>query len=224
MGSVLRLDQGVCFAFAIALTSCHYGLAVRGGAVGVGRAVNDAVVAAAFSHHDLRLPAHVGAAMSEQTAPRPPLQHGLVLLRFLIIAAVAARRLCAAVGPGGAAARSLVARASYGGSSITLGNRSLVCSSLTTLGFIGMVLVFQTCPADQPRDRRSVAGRRRVRQDPGPRIRTLADRHDVGHRVGAGIAAEIGSMVVTEQVDALRMCGVEPVEYLLSPASPPCCL
>ena len=36
-------------------------------------------------------------------------------------------------------------------------------------------------------------------------------------RVGAGIAAEIGSMVVTEQVDALRMCGVEPIDYLIVP-------
>ena len=36
-------------------------------------------------------------------------------------------------------------------------------------------------------------------------------------RVGAGIAAEIGSMVVTEQVDALRMSGVDPVEYLVVP-------
>jgi phospholipid/cholesterol/gamma-HCH transport system permease protein len=36
-------------------------------------------------------------------------------------------------------------------------------------------------------------------------------------RVGAGIAAEIGSMVVTEQVDALRMCGVDPIRYLVVP-------
>jgi phospholipid/cholesterol/gamma-HCH transport system permease protein len=36
-------------------------------------------------------------------------------------------------------------------------------------------------------------------------------------RVGAGIAAEIGSMVVTEQVDALRMCAADPVEYLVVP-------
>ncbi len=42
------LVKGVCFAFVIALTSSHYGLSVRGGAVGVGRAVNDAVVAAAL--------------------------------------------------------------------------------------------------------------------------------------------------------------------------------
>ena len=36
-------------------------------------------------------------------------------------------------------------------------------------------------------------------------------------RVGAGIAAEIGAMVVTEQVDALRMCAADPVDYLLKP-------
>jgi len=36
-------------------------------------------------------------------------------------------------------------------------------------------------------------------------------------RIGAGIAAEIGSMVVTEQVDALRMCAADPVEYLVVP-------
>jgi len=36
-------------------------------------------------------------------------------------------------------------------------------------------------------------------------------------RVGAGIAAEIGSMVVTEQVDALRMCAADPIDYLIKP-------
>jgi phospholipid/cholesterol/gamma-HCH transport system permease protein len=36
-------------------------------------------------------------------------------------------------------------------------------------------------------------------------------------RVGAGIAAEIGSMVVTEQVDALRMCAADPLDYLIKP-------
>jgi phospholipid/cholesterol/gamma-HCH transport system permease protein len=36
-------------------------------------------------------------------------------------------------------------------------------------------------------------------------------------RVGAGIAAEIGSMVVTEQVDALSMCGADPIKHLVCP-------
>jgi phospholipid/cholesterol/gamma-HCH transport system permease protein len=36
-------------------------------------------------------------------------------------------------------------------------------------------------------------------------------------RVGAGIAAEIGSMKVTDQLDALRLCRAEPIEYLVAP-------
>ena len=39
----------------------------------------------------------------------------------------------------------------------------------------------------------------------------------VTSRVGAGIAAEVGSMTVTEQVDALRMLGIDPVRYLVVP-------
>ncbi len=36
-------------------------------------------------------------------------------------------------------------------------------------------------------------------------------------RIGAGIAAELGSMVVTEQVDALRMCAADPIDFLVVP-------
>lgn len=36
-------------------------------------------------------------------------------------------------------------------------------------------------------------------------------------RVGAAIAAEIGTMKVTEQIDALRALGVHPVDYLVVP-------
>ena len=39
----------------------------------------------------------------------------------------------------------------------------------------------------------------------------------VAGRIGAGIAAEIGSMVVTEQVDALKAFAVSPVKYLIVP-------
>jgi phospholipid/cholesterol/gamma-HCH transport system permease protein len=43
------LVKAVVFGASIALTSCYFGISVRGGAVGVGRAVNAAVVAAAAS-------------------------------------------------------------------------------------------------------------------------------------------------------------------------------
>jgi len=41
--------KSIAFGGAIAVTSCYFGITVRGGAVGVGRAVNAAVVAAAVS-------------------------------------------------------------------------------------------------------------------------------------------------------------------------------
>lgn len=39
----------------------------------------------------------------------------------------------------------------------------------------------------------------------------------VAGRVGSAIAAEIGSMVVTEQVEALRSMGLQPVRFLVVP-------
>jgi len=39
----------------------------------------------------------------------------------------------------------------------------------------------------------------------------------VGGRVGAAIAAELGTMKVTEQIDALRAMGVNPVRFLIIP-------
>jgi phospholipid/cholesterol/gamma-HCH transport system permease protein len=39
----------------------------------------------------------------------------------------------------------------------------------------------------------------------------------VGGRVGAGIAAELGSMAVTEQIDAVRALGADPVRKLVVP-------
>lgn len=41
--------KSIAFGAAIAMSSCYFGVTVRGGAVGVGRAVNAAVVAAAVS-------------------------------------------------------------------------------------------------------------------------------------------------------------------------------
>lgn len=36
-------------------------------------------------------------------------------------------------------------------------------------------------------------------------------------RVGAGFASEVGSMKITEQIDALKMLGINPVNYLVVP-------
>ena len=47
----------------------------------------------------------------------------------------------------------------------------------------------------------------------GPVVMSLL----VGGRVGSGITAEIGSMKVTEQIDALRTLGADPIKKLVSP-------
>lgn len=36
-------------------------------------------------------------------------------------------------------------------------------------------------------------------------------------RVGAGLAAEVGSMQITEQVDALKMLGIDPIRFIVVP-------
>lgn len=97
-----------------------------------------------------------------------------------------------------------------------VGNRS-VLFIMVTLGFIGMVMVFQTCLQINrvTGDLSQVGGEfaKILVHEFGPTLTAMM----LATRVGAGIAAEVGSMVVTEQVDALRMCDVEPVEYLIVP-------
>ncbi len=39
----------------------------------------------------------------------------------------------------------------------------------------------------------------------------------VTSRVGAGLAAEVGTMQITEQIDALRMLGINPIRFLAVP-------
>jgi phospholipid/cholesterol/gamma-HCH transport system permease protein len=54
----------------------------------------------------------------------------------------------------------------------------------------------------------------------GPVITTLT----AGARVGAGIAAELGAMKVTDQVAAMRAMGADPTEKLVSPRIIACVL
>jgi phospholipid/cholesterol/gamma-HCH transport system permease protein len=97
-----------------------------------------------------------------------------------------------------------------------IGNRSLVFVCVT-LGFIGMVLVFQTClQVNRITGDLSQVGGEFIKilvHEFGPSLTAMM----LATRVGAGIAAEVGSMVVTEQVDALRMNNVDPIDYLVVP-------
>lgn len=97
-----------------------------------------------------------------------------------------------------------------------IGNRSAFFLSVV-MGFIGMILVFQAgLQAKRVVPDLTLLGATYLEllvRDLAASIGALM----LATRVGAGIAAEIGSMVVTEQVDALRMCAADPIDYLLKP-------
>ncbi|MBK7582307.1 MAG: ABC transporter permease [Myxococcales bacterium] len=97
-----------------------------------------------------------------------------------------------------------------------IGNKSLVFLCVV-MGFIGMILVFQAgLQAKRVVPDLSLLGATFLELLVRDLAATLSALM-LATRVGAGIAAEIGSMVVTEQVDALRMCAADPIDYLIVP-------
>ncbi len=96
-----------------------------------------------------------------------------------------------------------------------IGARSSTIVLITAL-FTGMVLALQTGIALARFGAKpyvgSVVGLSLAREL-GPVLTALM----VGGRVGAGITAEIGAMQVTEQVDAIRSMGADPVQKLVLP-------
>lgn len=96
-----------------------------------------------------------------------------------------------------------------------LGVRSLGVASVATL-FTGMVLALQTAYSLPELGVKyyigSVVAKSLVREL-GPVLTALI----VGGRIGAGMTAEIGSMTVSEQIDAMRSMAVDPVKKLVAP-------
>jgi len=95
------------------------------------------------------------------------------------------------------------------------GVKSLGITNVTAL-FTGMVLALQTAYSLAAFGGKLFIGRvvsLSLVRELGPVLTALM----VGGRVGAGITAEIGSMTVTEQVDALRAMAVSPIQRLVTP-------
>jgi len=96
-----------------------------------------------------------------------------------------------------------------------LGTKSLTLINVTAL-FIGMVFAVQISYSLSFLGAKyylgTILGISIVREL-GPVVTALL----VAGRAGSGIAAEIGSMRVTEQVDAFRAMGISPSEYLMVP-------
>jgi phospholipid/cholesterol/gamma-HCH transport system permease protein len=97
-----------------------------------------------------------------------------------------------------------------------IGNKSLFFVSIT-MGFIGMILCYQAgLQSKRVLPDFSMLGATYLEllvRDLAASLGALM----LATRVGAGIAAEIGSMVVTEQVDALRMSAADPIDFLVVP-------
>ena len=96
-----------------------------------------------------------------------------------------------------------------------VGVQSLTITNVTLL-FTGMVLAVQTAYSLASYGGQSFVGdllALSIVRELGPVLTALM----VAGRVGAGITAEIGSMTVTEQVDALRVLAASPVKKLVVP-------
>ncbi|MGM0574559.1 MAG: MlaE family ABC transporter permease [Myxococcota bacterium] len=102
-----------------------------------------------------------------------------------------------------------------------IGNRSLLFITVT-LGFLGLITVYQVAlQIQQILPDFSMLGAAFIQmmvREFAPTITGLM----IATRVGSGIAAEVGSMTVTEQVDALRMSNADPVVYLVVPRTIAC--
>lgn len=87
---------------------------------------------------------------------------------------------------------------------------------LVTATFTGMVLALQSYTGFQRFNAESLVGTvvaLSMTRELGPVLTGLI----VAGRAGAAVAAELGTMKVTEQIDALATLGVNPVKYLVTP-------
>ena len=119
----------------------------------------------------------------------------------------------------GQVARSLVTRPLYVRDIIeqldAIGIGSLTVVILTGT-FTGMVLALQSGMTLDQFGGRDIVGRlvsASMVKELGPVLTALM----VTGRVGSGIAAELGSMVVTDQIAALRALGTDPIRKLVLP-------
>ena len=96
-----------------------------------------------------------------------------------------------------------------------LGVSSLGVAAVTTL-FTGMVLALQTAYSLPELGVKYYIGSvvsKSLTRELGPVLVALI----VGGRIGSGMTAELGTMKVTEQVDAMRSMAADPVKKLVAP-------
>ncbi|MCB1056687.1 MAG: ABC transporter permease [Acidobacteria bacterium] len=96
-----------------------------------------------------------------------------------------------------------------------IGVQSLGVAGITAL-FTGMVLALQTAyslPSLGIKYYIATVVSKSLTRELGPVLTALV----VGGRIGAGMTAELGTMQVTEQIDAMRSMAADPVKKLVAP-------
>lgn len=88
--------------------------------------------------------------------------------------------------------------------------------AIVTVGFSGAVLALYTSAQLLKFGQAGLAGTL-IGQSLALEIAPVITAIVVSARSGSAMAAELGSMTVTEQVDALRTMGVSPIQYLVVP-------
>lgn len=97
----------------------------------------------------------------------------------------------------------------------SLGVKSVGIASITAV-FIGMVMAVQFAFGLQKFGGMEYTGRiigLSFSRELAPTLTAVI----VGGRIGSGMAAEVGSMAVTEQIDAIRALGADPIKKLVLP-------
>ena len=82
--------------------------------------------------------------------------------------------------------------------------------------FTGMVLIIQLVPEFRKFQAEGLIGGTialAITRELGPTLTAVI----IAGRIGSAITAELGSMKVTEQIDALSVMAVNPIDYLVSP-------
>jgi phospholipid/cholesterol/gamma-HCH transport system permease protein len=96
-----------------------------------------------------------------------------------------------------------------------IGNASLLMACVLSL-FIGAVLALPTGPVLAERGLASYIGRMvgmSIAKELAPVMMSIL----IAGRIGSAMAAEIGSMMVYQEVDALRTMNINPIHYLVLP-------
>ena len=201
------------FGAIIAIVCCYKGMTASGGAEGVGRAVNEAVVIAFLGDRRVQLRLHADAARHAPADPGDQMNELLAMPREWLAATGEIARFT-----------GNIVRDVYGLRVFRFFGESLRQSGILIVGSTLVIWSLDVHPRAAVRDRgrllhRGDRARRRTRAC-SPRGATcarscrIAFGYMMAAKVGTGIVAELGAMRISEEIDALEVMGINSMTFL----------